>query len=212
LGACLFRDNQELVDASGAIILAVRPEQFDALRIDTTGKPVISLMAGVSAAKISEATGSTVVIRAMANAAVGLRQSFTPWHCASALPNDLADFVQCLFECVGTAARVPTEDCIDYLSAMSGTGPALPALMMTALARQAVAAGIPEDIALLAAKGVVVDASRLLDVSNSQDMIDALVGYQGVTAAVLQYLLDNGFDATMGRAVRAGAEVARKGL
>jgi pyrroline-5-carboxylate reductase len=122
------------------------------------------------------------------------------------------EFIQGLLACVGTASRVPTEDAIDYLSALSGTGPAFPALLMTALANQAVAAGIPEDVAQSAARGVVLNASQLLANAEPQDLIDSLVAYKGVTAAALQSLMDAGFEDQIGRAVQAGADVARKGM
>ncbi|MNG38314.1 pyrroline-5-carboxylate reductase [compost metagenome] len=48
-GACLVTDNQDLVDRSAVVIIAVRPEQFASLNINATGKTVISLMAGITA-------------------------------------------------------------------------------------------------------------------------------------------------------------------
>ncbi|MGH8417219.1 MAG: pyrroline-5-carboxylate reductase family protein [Pseudomonas sp.] len=211
-GAHLLADNQGLVDASDIVIVAVRPEQFKALAINASDRFVISLMAGVPAQAISSATGARKVVRAMANAAVDIRQSFTPWHCSVELSASDQALVQQLLECVGTASRVPTEDCIDYLSALCGTGPAFPALLMTALMRQAVAAGIPQDIARQAARGVVLGASRLLDETEPQAMIDSLMAYRGVTAAALQSLLAADFEAMVGRAVQAGADVARGGM
>jgi len=211
-GAHVLTDNQALVDASDVVILAVRPEQFKALTLDASGKRVISLMAGVTSKAIREATGASAVVRAMANAAVEIRRSFTPWYCADDLAASDVAFVQSLLECVGTANRVPTEDGIDYLSALSGTGPAFAALLMTALTNQAIAAGLPETVARQAAKGVVVSASQLLADHDAQAMIDSLVAYKGVTAAALQSLLDAGFEAQIGQAVQAGAQVARKGM
>jgi pyrroline-5-carboxylate reductase len=211
-GVRLVASNQQLIDLCDTVIIAVRPEQFNALNIQLGDSVLISLMAGVSCAGIHATTGATRVVRAMANAAVEIRQSFTPWFCDSELSEAEGDFVQRLLECVGVANRVPTEDCIDYLSALSGTGPALPALLMTALARQAVAAGVPQDVALKAARGVVVGASQLLNAHDAQQMIDSLVAYRGVTAATLQSLLDADFDGLVGEAVLAGANVARAGM
>lgn len=211
-GARVLVDNQALVDASDVVIVSVRPEQFKTLNVKASGKRVISLMAGVTARTISEATGASVVVRAMANAAVEIRQSFTPWHCEQALDAAEVAFIQGLLECVGTASRVPTEEAIEYLSALSGTGPAFPALLMIALTRQAVIAGIPESVARQAAKGVVVSASQLLASHDSQEMIDSLVAYKGVTAAALQSLISAGFEGLIGNAVQAGAEVARRGM
>ncbi|WP_434577500.1 NAD(P)-binding domain-containing protein [Pseudomonas sp. Z5-35] len=211
-GACLVTDNQDLVDRSDVIIIAVRPEHFTRLNINATGKTVISLMAGIKAQVIVAQTSPAAVVRAMPNAAVEIGQSFTPWYCAGEVEATTRSFVQRVFECVGTAAEVQEEDFIDYLSALSGTGPAFPALLMTALANQAMAAGIPGDIAQLAAKNVVVNSSQLLASRDAQQMIDALVAYRGVTAAALQTMTEGHFEEQVARALQAGASVARKGL
>jgi len=39
-----------------------------------------------------------------------------------------------------------------------------------------------------------------------------LMGYRGVTAAALQSMADQGFETILGRALQAGAEVARRGM
>jgi len=211
-GVCLVSDNQTLVDRSDVIVIAVRPEQFAGLTIDASGKTVISLMAGITAQTIATRTAASTVVRAMPNAAVEIGRSFTPWYCAGAAQAMTKPFVQRLFECVGTAAEVGQEDFIDYLCALSGTGPAFPALLMTTLANQAMAVGIPADIAQLAAKNVVVDCSQLLASRDAQQMIEALVAYRGVTAAALQSMTDGRFQEQVGRALNAGASVACKGL
>ncbi|MBT2294686.1 pyrroline-5-carboxylate reductase family protein [Pseudomonas fluorescens] len=211
-GACLVADNQALVDRSEVVIIAVRPEHFASLNINATGKTVISLMAGISAQTIAAQTSASAVVRAMPNAAVEIGQSFTPWYCFAPIEATTRSLVQRVFECVGTAAEVQQEDFIDYLSALSGTGPAFPALLMAALANQAMAAGIPCDIAQLAAKNVVVSSSQLLASHDAQPMIDALMAYRGVTAGALQAMIDGHFEEHIGRALQAGAAVARKGL
>ncbi|MOA61919.1 pyrroline-5-carboxylate reductase [compost metagenome] len=73
-------------------------------------------------------------------------------------------------------------------------------------------AGIPDDIAQLAAKNVVVNSSQLLASRDAQQMIDTLVAYRGVTAAALQAMTQGHFEEQIGRALQAGAAVARKGL
>ena len=211
-GVRLLADNQQLVDQSDIVVLSIRPEQFQELRINARGKQVISLMAGVSAQAISLATGAQVVVRAMPNAAVEIRQSFTPWCSNVSLDEQQALWIQGLFECVGSADAVPDEACVDYLSALSGTGPAFPAMLQLALTRQAVAAGIPPDIAQRAAQGVVVGGGHMLARHDPQQLIDSLLAYRGVTAAALQSMVDDEFESLVGRAVEAGAQVARRGM
>lgn len=211
-GVRITTDNRELVQASDVVMLSVRPEQFDALTLDAAGKCVISLMAGVPAARIKAATGAVSVVRAMPNAAVEIRRSFTPWFVEGEASAAHRTFVQRLFESVGEAAEVPLEDHIDYLSALSGTGPAYPALLAQALANQAMAQGIPEAIARRAAAGVVVGSAPLLETRSPEELIDALMAYRGVTAAGLQMLSEGGFEELLGRALEAGAGVARRGM
>jgi Pyrroline-5-carboxylate reductase len=211
-GVCLVTDNQQLVDRSDLVIIAVRPEHFASLNINATGKTIISLMAGITAQAIAAQTQASAVVRAMPNAAVEIGQSFTPWYCFEEIDTTSKSLVQRLFECVGTAAEVQEESSIDYLSALSGTGPAFPALLMTALANQAIVAGIPIEIAQLAAKNVVVNCSQLLANRDAQEMIDALVAYRGVTAGALQEMTHRNFEEQIGKALEEGATVARNGL
>ncbi|WP_223473682.1 pyrroline-5-carboxylate reductase family protein [Pseudomonas sp. BF-B-27] len=211
-GVFLVTDNQQLVDRSDLVIIAVRPEHFASLNINATGKTIISLMAGITAQAIAAQTQASAVVRAMPNAAVEIGQSFTPWYCFEEIDTTSKSLVQRLFECVGTAAEVQEESSIDYLSALSGTGPAFPALLMTALANQAIVAGIPIEIAQLAAKNVVVNCSQLLANRDAQEMIDALVAYRGVTAAALQEMTHRNFEEQIGKALEEGATVARNGL
>ncbi|TWC16011.1 pyrroline-5-carboxylate reductase [Pseudomonas sp. SJZ085] len=211
-GVCLVTDNQALVAHSDVVVIAVRPEHFAGLDIDATGKTIVSLMAGITAQAIAAQTSASVVVRAMPNAAVEIRQSFTPWFCWGEVGAATRALVQRLFESVGTAAEVQEEGFIDYLSALSGTGPAFAALLMTALTNQAVATGLPADIAHMAAKNVVVNSSQLLQNHDALAMIEALVAYRGVTAAALQSMIDSRFEEHVGRALQAGAAVARKGL
>lgn len=211
-GVRLLADNRQLVDQSDIVMLSIRPEQFRELRIDARGKPLISLMAGVPASAISAATGADVVVRAMPNAAVEIRQSYTPWFGSAGLDEQDALWIQRLFECVGGADAVPDEDCIDYLSALSGTGPAYPAMLQLALTRHAVATGIPPAIAQRAAQGVIAGGGQMLAEHDPQQIIESLMAYRGVTAAALQSMLDDDIEALVGRAVQAGAEVARRGM
>ncbi|VVM37659.1 Pyrroline-5-carboxylate reductase [Pseudomonas fluorescens] len=208
----VLADNQRLVALSDMIVLSIRPEQFRELTINARGKTVVSLMAGVPASLICVATGADRVIRAMPNAAVQICQSYTPWFSAGALDEDDRQFVQQMFECVGTADEVPNEDCIDYLCALSGTGPALPALLYKALVSQAVIAGIPEAIAQRAAHGVVVGGGQLLADNDPLQMLETLMAYRGVTAAALQSMTDQHIESIIGNAVLQGADLARKGM
>lgn len=159
--ACLA-DNRELAARADIIILSVRPSQFPAVDIDTSGRLVISVMAGVSVATLAARTGTSRIVRAMPNATAEIGKSYTPWFAAEDASSADKVFVRQLFETCGTTDEVFREADIDYLTGLSGSGPAFPALLAKAMLEHALARGLPRDIAMRAVTGVIAGASQLL--------------------------------------------------
>lgn len=188
-------DNQELVRRSQAVIVSVRPEQFTAVSIGAGDRLVISLMAGVSMETLRLRTGSDRIVRAMPNAAAEIGRSYTPWFGSDGVSPDEKAFVQALFESCGTADEVETEAAIDYLTALSGSGPAYPALLADAMLGHALAHGLSDRIARRAVKGVICDASQLLADPNvlPGQTVRTLMEYRGTTDAGLRAMQDRGF-------------------
>jgi pyrroline-5-carboxylate reductase len=114
-------------------------------------------------------------------------------------------FTQRLFQTCGAADEVFTEQHLNYLTALVGTGPAYPALLARAMLDHALASGLPVSIANRAVKAVVVDASQLIGGSRSLDQIlQTLISYRGVTAAGLEVMIAEGFNKT----IKAGLDSA----
>ena len=97
--------------------------------------------------------------------------------------------------------QVPSERQIDYLSGLSGTGPAYPALLAAAMMEDAVAFGVPPEIARRAANAVIVGAGRLLEREDAApaDTVRSFLAYRGVTAADIEAMRGVGFDAAVGK-------------
>lgn len=198
------KDNAELVERSDVIVLSVRPDQFDAVRIDACGKLVVSVMAGVPSGKIAERTNSASVIRAMPNAAATLRKSFTPWFSGpEVLPEDRR-LIQRFLETFGDAGEVASEAHLDYCAGLTGAGAAFPALLAQAMIEHAVGQGLPPEFARRAVEGVVVDAAQLLAGREPQEIVDELVAYRGTTASAIEAMLEAGF----AKAAHAGLAAA----
>lgn len=197
-------DNQDLVRRSDIVIVSVRPQQFPAIAIDAREKLVISVMAGVSMQTLQAATSSDRVVRAMPNAAAEIGRSYTPWFASNAVSALDRFFVQALFESCGKADQVPSEADIDYLSALSGTGPAYPALLADALLSHALAHGLPEAVARRAVEGIVCDASRMVAGIAPAELVRTFMEYRGTTDAGLQAMKGAGFV----EAVHAGLSAA----
>jgi len=198
--------NRELMERADVVVLAVHPEQFAAVKIDAHDKLVISIMAGISAGTIQTHAHAQRVVRAMPNAAAEIARSYTPWFAVEGVP--LADkvLVQALFETCGVADEVPRETDIDYLTGMTGSGPAFPALLAKAMLVHALAKGIPADIARRAVEGVIAGASQLVARGNEspEQIVQTFLDYRGTTAAALRKMIGAGF----AEAVHAGLEAA----
>lgn len=209
-GATHLHDNAELAAQSDVVVLSVRPDDFDAVRIDATGKLVISVMAGVNTQRIANKTGATQVVRAIPNAAAAIGRSFTPWYALPAVSADNREIVQTLFDACGEGAEVPQESHIDYCVGMTGSGAAFPALLAEALISHAVSQGLPAEFAARAARSVVADASQLFR-NPDQDtalIVKEMIDYRGTTAAALQTMLDHGFKQVVAAGLAAASTKA----
>ena len=98
---------------------------------------------------------------------------------------------------MGEEDRVETEDQLDILTALSGSGPAYPALMARALHRQALALGLPAAIAARAVASVINGSAAGLQVDKADEVIAAMMSYRGITAAGLRAAQDAGFDLSL---------------
>lgn len=122
------RDNQELVDRSDVIIVSVRPQDWPAIDISAYGKLVMSVMAGVPLDQLTRRLKTDCVVRTLPNAAAEVRNSYTPWIGSQGLTANDRNVVRRILEACGAADEVKSEADIDYLTGLTGSGPALPAL------------------------------------------------------------------------------------
>jgi pyrroline-5-carboxylate reductase len=201
-------DNQALADASEVVVLAVRPQDWPQVALAAPDKLVVSVMAGVPLADLARRTGTDRVARALPNAAADVGRSYTPWTAGPAVTDADRAAIRRMFDACGTGDEVPREADIDYLTGHSGTGPAYPALLAAALIRDAVANGIPEDVARRAAVGILIGAGRIFEQTGEDpaDTVAAFVEYRGVTATAIEAMRAGGFD----ELVSAGLAAALK--
>lgn len=207
-GATWTHDNQALAEAADIVVLSVRPRDWPEIAVPAADKLVISVMAAVPAEEIAAGVGSPRVVRALPNAAIEVRKSYTPWFATAAVTEADKAIVGRILGACGTEDEVPTERDIDYLTGHSGTGPAYPALLATALMRDAIERGLPPRIARRAAVGMLIGAGRLFEAKDADpaDLVQSFVDYRGVTAAALETMRRGGFEDLVGEGLSAALE------
>lgn len=209
-GATWTQDNQFLVDNSDIVLVSVRPGDFAAVNIVAQGKLVISVMAGVSFARIQAQLRSDRIIRALPNAAAEVARSHTPWTATPACTGSDRIAARTIFEACGKADELTEERQVDYLAAVSGTGPAFPALLADALRRHAIAHGIPAEVAKRAVNTLLVGTGRLVEAQDRcpADVVDEFIAYQGMLTAALETMKAAGFDDIVGKGIEAALRKA----
>ncbi|MFQ3790255.1 pyrroline-5-carboxylate reductase family protein [Halomonas sp. A29] len=202
------KDSRELVTLADVIVLSVRPEDLAGLDIEADGKLVVSLLATTSLQKVASQVGSRRVVRAMPNAAAEIRRAYFPWFASPQVTESEKRLVQVLLASCGTARELSAELDLDYLTALSGAGPAYPALLAQSMLEHARQMGLSDDIAREAVMQTLVGGSLLLEKLGTDpgDMVERMIAYNGTTAKGLRTMMDEG----IGQAIHRGLDAAHR--
>ena len=202
------RDNQALADRSDIVILSVRPADWPHLAVDTDGKLVISVMAGIRLAALSKHHRTRRAVRTLPNAAAEMRKSYTPWIASEDIREEDRTIVRAIFDACGVQDEVRTEAEIDYLTGLTGSGPAFPALLAKAMMADAIAHGVDRQVARRAVNTVLVGTGRLLEQRDDcpTETVQTFLDYRGTTAAAIEEMMSAGFGTAVARGLTAAFE------
>ena len=168
LGIQTFATNPELVAQSDVLVLCVKPGVMVEVLAGLQDQPAlerplwISIAAGIRIASLEAALPAGArIIRTMPNtpALVGAGASvICPNQAAGDADEAIAD---ALFSAVGSTWRAPSEDLMDPVTGLSGSGPAYLFLFLEGLADAGVRQGLPRDAALALALQTTFGAAKL---------------------------------------------------
>ena len=211
-GAKSTRSNAEVVSASDAVLLCVKP--FDlrallsALPMSDPTRLFISIAAGVKIAALeSSLAGEQRVIRVMPNTPALINQGASAYSLGTHATQQDADFTRTVLDAVGIVEEVP-EKLLDAVTGLSGSGPAYIYTMIEALSDGGVLMGLPKDKAIKLAAQTVAGAARMvLDTGmHPAQLRDQVTSPGGTTIAGLHALESRGLRAAFIDPVRAATE------
>lgn len=190
--------NEEVIRQSGQVLLAVKPQVMadaaaDLGRFGTAEQVVISIMAGVTTAKLAAAIGrATRIVRVMPNTPmmVGLGMAGV---CTGpdAQPGD-DDLAMRLFSAGGSKAIRVKESDLDAITAVSGSGPAYVFYLAEAMEKAAAELGLKDDARLLVSQ-TILGAAQLLATSadTPAELRRKVTSPGGTTEAAIRHLEGN---------------------
>ena len=213
-GAVIVENNAEAVRDAECVLLAVKPQILADVckplaHIVQTSRPlVISIAAGVRARDIEYWLGGSLpVVRVMPNQPALLRLGISGLYANEQTSDHQLRAATNIISTTGPVVKVASEEDIDTVTAVSGTGPAYFYLLVDMLVKSAVELGLDYDDALALVLETARGAGEMAEQSGeSMDSLIARVRSPGgTTAAAFDYL-----DGTDFRAIFTSAVVAAR--
>jgi pyrroline-5-carboxylate reductase len=209
-------DAAEAVGGKRVIVIAVKPKDVPLLLEQirdtvTADQVVVSLAAGVTIASFEHELPGIPIIRSMPNTPAAVDEGMTAYcggsHADAAALADAA----AVLGAVGDTIQL-SEDLLDAVTAVSGTGPAYVFLLAEAMTEAAIREGLPHHAAERLVHQTLRGAGMLL--SGSEKSAFRLRGEVtspgGTTAAAMHVLEEGGFRALMEDAIQAATRRSRE--
>jgi len=178
------------------VLLAIKPQMFEGLARSIAeylpkGALVISILAGTSMASLTEAFPHQTIIRAMPNTPAAIGEGITAFTCGVGVTSEQKTIANMMLEAGGTVHEVETENLIDVVTAVSGSGPAYVFYLAETLEKAALKAGLPKDIAPDFARQTIIGAGYLMKSSSisAAELREAVTSPGGTTQAALEVLM-----------------------
>jgi len=199
------------------LVLAIKPQMLD--EAAPTIAPfvndktlIISVMAGKTIANIAARLPSQTIIRAMPNTPAAVGRGITGVYPTAKVSAAQKTITAALLGAIGRVEWVESEDDIDIVTAVSGSGPAYVFYLAECLAKAGEAAGLKPDLAARLARATVEGAGELMfqdSVTSPAQLRVNVTSPGGTTAAALNVLMaDTGLQPAMTAAVAAAKKRA----
>jgi pyrroline-5-carboxylate reductase len=211
-------DNNMVVKFADVIILAVKPQDVDALlktgirRGISKDKLLVSVAAGVTTGRIEKIVGKDIpVIRAMPNMAAKIGESITSLSAGTSAGAGHMEIAKEIFSSIGDVVEID-EKHVDTVTAVSGSGPAYFYYLIESLTAAAVRSGIAKEIADRLVLKTASGSIRLLE-ALKEDPVSVrkrVTSKGGTTEAAFKVIESRKFKKMMIDAVRAARKRSKE--
>jgi pyrroline-5-carboxylate reductase len=209
---CPENSNSGLAARSSIVILSVEPQNISEVLEEikdslTNDAVVISIAAGITAETIAGALGKVQVIRVMPNMPALVGNGMSGIYSTNATADSLQMAVK-LFSAVGKTIVVESEELINALTAVSGSGPAYFFLLIEEMIKAAEKLGLSGE----AAKELVLQTARgaaILAYGSEHgpaELRKKVASPGGTTEAAIKVFADGGFGELVANAITAARD------
>ena len=212
-GVMASSSDNEVLSLCDMVVLAIKPQHFAPLEVKIKeNRPIIvSIMAGVTINRLEDKFKALPIARIMPNVAAQVLESMSAICANDVMTERELDGVVALFEAVGKTVLV-SEDQMDAVCGLSGSGPAYMFLILEAMADGGVKMGLNRgDAYKLAAQTMLGAAEMMLQVKKHPGVLkDMVTSPGGTTIQGIAVLEEKGVRAAMMQAVEAATLQSKK--
>ncbi len=212
-GVTPFTDNSKAIDGADVVVLAVKPQIMklvcEPMQADLKKQSplIISIAAGVSIANMNLWLGGQAmpIVRCMPNTPALVQSGMTGLFGNEQVSDDQHNLAESILRAVGSTLWLSSEDKIDAVTAVSGSGPAYYFLVMEAMQDAAQNLGLTADEARLLVLQTAFGAAKLaLESEDDAGVLRQRVTSKGgTTEAALKELIDGGLPELFDKALKA---------
>lgn len=168
LGVRVYADNSVAVADAGIIVLAVKPQVLKPVAeglapvVQQERPLIVSIAAGVRITDLERWLGGNLaIVRVMPNTPALVSSGASAMFANRRVSAEQRDVAESILRAVGVAVWLPREELLDVVTALSGSGPAYFFLVMEALERAAIEAGLEAATARLLTLETAYGAAKM---------------------------------------------------
>ena len=219
LGITATADNAQALTGATLVVLAVKPQEAGAVLaplaplLARSAPLLVSVCAGTRISSLEEWTQHHVpVVRAMPNrpalVGAGISGLYAPHNITAAQRAD----AQAVMQAVGEVVWVKSEDALDAVTAVSGSGPAYFFLLAQLMADAGVALGLERAAAQRLAAATLHGAGQLAHAADAdlEQLRAEVTSAGGTTAAAVRVMENADLRGTIERALNAAVARSRE--
>jgi pyrroline-5-carboxylate reductase len=209
--------NPEAIQGADVVVLAVKPQDIEVLlgEIGHLLKPdqtVLSIAAAIPTASIERHLGSDVpVVRAMPNAPATVHEGIAGMCAGRHAGREHLDRAGTVLRAVGDVVEV-SEEAMDAITAVSGSGPAYYALLAEAMIEAGLLLGLSREISTKLVVQTMLGTARLLrdEGMHPVELREAVTSPGGTTIRAIRELEQAGVRAAFLNAINAAMERSKE--
>lgn len=217
-GLTALTDNVAAVAHASVVVVAVKPQDVGAVlsplarTLGGTRPLVLSVAAGVRIAALQSWCGPDVtVMRAMPNRPALVGAGVTGLYAPAPSRPEQVDLAEQILRAVGEVVRLDTEEALDVVTALSGSGPAYFFLLAELMARAGMELGLSAQTASTLSAATLHGAGLLAQSGSDLARLRAEVTSKGgTTEAAVRAFEAAGLGEIVTRAVQAAAARSRE--